>query len=65
MKQFDFLTDDEKYDFALFLKRVTYDDALEKVEPGTKEQEKKRAYWFLEIIDKVQGELAREGFAPR
>jgi len=65
MKQFDFLTDAEKYDFALFLKRVTFNDALEKVEPGTKEQEKQRAYWFLDIIGKVQSELAYQGFAPR
>jgi hypothetical protein len=61
----NFLSDDEKWDFALFLKRITFNDVLDKVEPGTKEQEKSRAYWFLEIIGKVQKELADQGFAPR
>jgi len=65
MKQFDFLTDNEKYQFAVYLKRMTFDDALRRVDSGTKEEEKERAYRLLDVIAKVQRELANQGFAPR
>ena len=58
----NFLSDNEKWQFALFLKRITFNDALEKTTGGN---DKNEAYFFLEVIDKVQGELAALGFAPR
>lgn len=59
---FDYLSDGEKEEFALFLKRVSFNDALEKTTGGN---DKKEAYWILEIIEKVQDELKNLGFAPR
>jgi len=64
-KTMDFLNDSEKYLLALYLKRITFNDALGLVDCGTKEEEKARAYRCLEIIEKVQKELASQGFAPR
>jgi len=59
---FNFLTEGEKEEFALFLKRVTFDDALNKTTGG---DDKKEAYWILEIINKVQTQLKESGYAPR
>jgi hypothetical protein len=65
MKQFDFLTDDEKSLLALYLKRITFDDALRRVDGGSKEEEKAMAYRILNVIEKLQEELANQGFSPR
>ena len=55
----NFLNDKEKYLLALYLKRMTFDDAYELA------QDKDEAYAILAVVEQVQKELADLGFAPR
>jgi hypothetical protein len=60
-----FLTDTEKYQFAVFLKRLSFDAAYECADSDTHEKMKEQAYRTLAVLEKVQNELAKQGFAPR
>ncbi|MDR0441846.1 MAG: hypothetical protein LBH44_00390 [Treponema sp.] len=64
-KSMDFLDDKEKYRLAVFLKRLTFNMAYEVADCGTHEEMKEYAYCTLDVVEKVQKELAAEGFAPR
>jgi hypothetical protein len=61
----DFLNNDEKRLLALYLKRVTFEDAYRRSDGANKEGLKATAYGILAVIGKVQRELANEGFSPR
>jgi hypothetical protein len=61
----DELTDGEKYELALFFKRLTYNDVYEHTDVDTKENQKAQAYRILDTIAKLQKELADHGFNPR
>jgi hypothetical protein len=61
----NFLTDDEKYRLAVFLKRINFNMAYECSDCDTHEEMKAQAYRTLEIVGKVQTELSRMGFSPR
>ena len=65
MNYMDFLKDYEKLLLALFFKRLTFEDVYQYTDPGTKEEQKAMAYDILAAIEKVQKELADQGFAPR
>lgn len=59
------LTDNEKYLLALFLKRLTFNMVYEVADHDTHENMKVMAYSYLEVIEKLQEELRKQGFAPR
>ena len=59
------LTDREKWELAVFFKRLTFNDVLEHADPGTKENEYAQVYTVLEAIRKLQKELANQGYNPR
>ena len=61
----DFLNNAEKWLLATYLKRVTFEDVYERVDAGTKDEMKASTYSILAVIEKVQNELAAEGFSPR
>lgn len=60
-----FLNDEEKYQLAVFLKRLTFETAYECADCDAHEKMKAQAYRTLEVVEKVQNELADQGFAPR
>jgi hypothetical protein len=59
---FDFLDEKEKWLFALFLKRITFEGVLECTDLNN---DKDQAHAMIDAIYKVQKELANEGFSPR
>jgi hypothetical protein len=59
------LTDNEKWELAVFFKRLTFNDVLEHVDQDTRENEKAQAYRILDAIVKLQKELAAQGYNPR
>jgi ribosomal 50S subunit-associated protein YjgA (DUF615 family) len=61
----DFLTAKENRLLALYLKRMTFEDALRRCDQDTKENMKGQAYAILAAIEKVRDRLAAEGYAPR
>jgi hypothetical protein len=54
----DFLNDAEKYQLAVFLKRLTFGMAYECADSDTHEKMKEQAYRTLAVLEKVQKELA-------
>jgi len=56
------LTDTEKYELALFFKRLCFDRILECTDGGN---DKDQAYRIIGAIEKSQKELANLGFNPR
>jgi len=56
------LTDDEKYELALFFKRICFNSILECTDGGT---DKDQAYRMIDAIEKLQKELASQGYNPR
>jgi hypothetical protein len=59
----DFLNPDELEDLAIFLKRITYEDAYNRSEAGDGETHRKaQAYHFLNIVGKLENYLAEIGF---
>jgi hypothetical protein len=61
----EFLDKSEKYQLAVFLKRVSFGTAYECADCDTHEKMKSQAYRTLALLEKVQNELADMGFAPR
>ena len=61
----NFLNNMEKHILAIFLKRITFDMAYECAGCGSREEMKADAYRTLAVVEKVQNELAAQGFAPR
>jgi hypothetical protein len=61
----NFLTDSEKNQLAVFLKRLTFDMAYDCADCNTHENMNAQAYRTLAVLEKVQNELAKQGFAPR
>ncbi|MCL2832115.1 MAG: hypothetical protein FWD78_03000 [Treponema sp.] len=61
----NFLNKNEKYLLALFFKRLTFDDAYRASDADTHENQKAMAYRILDVVEKVQKELAYQGYAPR
>jgi hypothetical protein len=61
----DFLNNGEKWLLALYLKRMTFEDAYRRSDGADKEELKEMAYRILAVIEKLQRELANEGFSPR
>jgi len=61
---FEYLEDNEKWELAQFLKRVSFATACEYSE-GEGEKQKDNAYFLLNVFEKVRSELAEEGYAPR
>lgn len=61
----DFLSHDAKYLLALYLKRMTFEDAYRRADTGSKEDQKEMAYRILAAIEKVLKELSDQGFSPR
>jgi len=61
----NFLDKNEKCLLALYLKRMTYEDAYRRADATTNENQRAMAYRILDVLGKVQDELAKEGFAPR
>jgi len=61
----DYLTGKENRLLALYLKRMTYEDALRRCDQDTPENMKGQAYEILAAVEKVRERLASEGFAPR
>jgi hypothetical protein len=60
----DYLDDQELWDLAEYLKRVTYEDAYRRAE-GDGEYRKAKAYRYIDSILKLQKLLADLGYAPR
>jgi len=52
-------------DLAVFIKRVTYDDAYRRSDGETEEARKEMAYRILSVLGDVQDYLAEQGFSPR
>jgi len=51
---------------ALYLKRMTYEDALRRTDCGYSDEDRKeQAYTFLNAINDVQDCLANAGYSPR
>jgi len=51
---------------ALYVKRVTYDDAYRRTDCGdTEEKRKAMAYRILVALSEVEKGLEKEGFSPR
>jgi len=61
----DFLTSDEKWLLALYLKQMTFEDVLRRYDVDDKENMKDQTYEMLGVVGKVQKRLAAEGFSPR
>jgi len=61
----DFLTAKENRLLALYLKRMTFEDAFRRCDTGGKENMKDQAYQILAVVEKVQARLAAAGYAPR
>jgi hypothetical protein len=59
------LSENEKWELAVFFKRLTFSDLLEHADPDTKENEKAQTYRILTAIGKLQKELADQGYNPR
>ena len=59
------LTDREKWELAVFFKRLTFNDVLEHADPDTKENEYAQVYRVIGAIGKLQKELADQGYNPR
>lgn len=53
------LSDEEAWDYAQFLKRVSFNDYLNNA------VDKQEAYRMLAVGEKMRGALAQAGFAPR
>jgi hypothetical protein len=60
----DYLDDQELADLALYLKRMTYEDAYRHAE-GDGEYRKNKAYRFIDAATSLQKMLADMGYAPR
>jgi len=60
----DYLTDNELFEFALYLKRVCFEDVCIRSE-GHGQEQKENAYNTLEVIGKVQKFLKDLGYNPR
>jgi hypothetical protein len=65
----DFLNPDELEDLAKYLKRITYEDAYNRSDPGDyagmpegEEWRKAQAYRFLSAVGKLENYLAEIGF---
>ena len=65
MSNFDYLTNGEKYMLAQYLKRLCFEQVYVQAEGDTKEQMKDYTYRMIDVLEKVRGALAEEGFAPR
>jgi len=50
---------------AVFVKRVTYDDAYRRSHGETEEDRKAMAYRILEALSEVEACLTKAGYAPR
>ena len=61
----DFLTDDEKYMLAQYLKRLCFEDVYTQAEGDTPEEMKAYTYRMLEILHKIRVEVNNQGFNPR
>ena len=62
---FYYLTPGERMMLAQYLKRLTFEQVYMQRGCGTVEEEKENTYRILAMLDKVQDELAGEGYAPR
>jgi hypothetical protein len=56
------LTENEKWELAVFFKRLGFNAVLECTDGN---EDKEQAYRILAAIDKLQKELADIGFSPR
>ena len=61
-KSMDFLSEAEKNLLALYIKRMTFEHALDCTDGG---QDEDQAYRILSVMEKVQEELAEQGIASR
>jgi hypothetical protein len=52
-----FLNDAEKYQLAVFLKRLTFNMVYECADSDTHEKMKEQSYRTLAVLEKVQNEL--------
>jgi len=59
------LTNREKYELALFFKRLTFNEVYEHTDVDAIENRKAQAYRILGAIAKLQKELAEQGYNPR
>jgi hypothetical protein len=62
MKYFDYLENSEKWDLAMFLKRIGFYGVLETTDGNN---DKDQAYRFIDVLEKVRNELRKEGYTPR
>jgi hypothetical protein len=60
----DYLDDQELWDLAEYLKRMTFEDAYRHAE-GEGEWRKSKAYRYIDAVVKLQKLLADLGFSPR
>ena len=51
--------------FAVFCKRVTFEDAYRRADVETEEERKAMAYRILEAFSDVETCLGKAGFSPR
>jgi len=58
------LTDSEKWELAIYFKRLTFNDVYEHTDPDTKDKQKAQAYRILDAIAKLQKELTDMGYNP-
>jgi hypothetical protein len=59
------LTDNEKWELAVYFKRLTFNDIYEHTDQDTKENQKAQAYRIFAAIAKLQKGLADQGINPR
>ena len=59
------LTDNEKWELAVYFKRLTFNDVYEHTDADTKDNQKAQTYRILEAIAKLQKGLADQGYNPR
>lgn len=59
------LSDNEKWELAVFFKRICFDSVYEYADQDTPENMKAQTYRVLTAIDKLQKELADMGYNPR
>jgi len=59
------LTDGEKWELAVYFKRLTFNDVYEHTDQDSVDNQKAQAYRILAAIGKLQKELADQGFNPR
>jgi len=59
------LSENEKWELALYYKRMTFEDAYRHTDQASADNRKAQAYRILTAIAKLQKELADMGYNPR